>query len=439
VFAVKKKQKHLMKAKFDLPQPGNWISFEALCLKVWGVLWEIPNEIDFNSTNSQGQNGVDIYGIPKGAIRYSGVQCKSKRLKLKNGGDNKLTSSVIKEEIEKAMTFNPPLQHLVIATSLYRDKAIEEYVRTCSEKSMRTGGFSVQIAFWDYIADKIQDSERLCSWYLQGQYLLSGHSVNVTFDNGERTKIYQPEYVREHHRYLPVTSNEYKLELEEFSRSIRDFKEEWLSERTVFQKIRDKVNGLFSKKIGPDATVSLLINGVPAEDIYPRESIRNREYKIGREQYEYRPSCSFSFLIENTGARVIEDYKLQFVLSGEFKEFEVVPPTVTEGIRKTYQRHSRALSANAGQVKPLENFLVQHDRFKSYRFCVSPLLGREATILVNWNLIARDFSASGQLQLEMRPEYQEQDKLWYIRAGEKAYEEYIYSHIWKEGPRPMNI
>jgi len=49
-----------MKAKLQLPPPEDWTIFEEVCLKVLGILRNIPNTIDFNSTNSQGQDGVDI-------------------------------------------------------------------------------------------------------------------------------------------------------------------------------------------------------------------------------------------------------------------------------------------------------------------------------------------------------------------------------------------
>jgi hypothetical protein len=43
-----------MKAKFQLPAPEDWTIFEQVCLKVWGLIWQIPDKIDINSTNAQG-------------------------------------------------------------------------------------------------------------------------------------------------------------------------------------------------------------------------------------------------------------------------------------------------------------------------------------------------------------------------------------------------
>lgn len=100
-----------MKAKFAVPPPEDWIQFESVCKKVWGLLWNIPNEIDFNSNNSQGQQGIDIAGIPHGEKQYFGIQCKNKRLHLKTGEKNKITTELIDDEIKKAFDFVPILSN----------------------------------------------------------------------------------------------------------------------------------------------------------------------------------------------------------------------------------------------------------------------------------------------------------------------------------------
>lgn len=45
--------------------PQNWQSFELLTLKLWGEIWNVPNEIEFNSESGSKQKGVDIYCVPK--------------------------------------------------------------------------------------------------------------------------------------------------------------------------------------------------------------------------------------------------------------------------------------------------------------------------------------------------------------------------------------
>src|SRR5690606_20025718 len=109
----------------NIHPPKNWQDFEMLCLKLWGEIWNIPDEIDFNSDNSQGQDGVDIYGPVEGGLKYNGIQCKNKKLNLIDGSSNRLTISDIQAEIEKAKGFMPALNKLIIATSLPKDGKIE--------------------------------------------------------------------------------------------------------------------------------------------------------------------------------------------------------------------------------------------------------------------------------------------------------------------------
>ena len=66
-----------MKASKTLRKPENWQDFETLCKKLWGEILQCP-EIQKNGRLGQNQNGVDIYGKPKGEDEYYGIQCKGK-------------------------------------------------------------------------------------------------------------------------------------------------------------------------------------------------------------------------------------------------------------------------------------------------------------------------------------------------------------------------
>ena len=66
-----------MEAKKHLRKPENWEDFENLCKKLWGEIWDCK-EIKKNGRKGQTQDGVDVYGIPKGEVSYYGIQCKGK-------------------------------------------------------------------------------------------------------------------------------------------------------------------------------------------------------------------------------------------------------------------------------------------------------------------------------------------------------------------------
>lgn len=134
--------------------PKNWQDFETLCLKLWGEIWEIPHEIEFNSDNSQGQQGVDIYGPIENGAKYNGIQCKNKRLNLIDGSPNRITINDVQSEIDKALQFQPQLNKLVIATSLPKDQKVEEYIRMKSVEHVGKNLFLYKYVFGSFLRGK---------------------------------------------------------------------------------------------------------------------------------------------------------------------------------------------------------------------------------------------------------------------------------------------
>lgn len=82
-------------------KPQNWQDFETLCKMLWGEIWGNQNKIKKNGRLGQPQSGVDIFGVPKGRIQYSGIQCKGKD----DYSNAQLTKQEIDVELEKAKCF----------------------------------------------------------------------------------------------------------------------------------------------------------------------------------------------------------------------------------------------------------------------------------------------------------------------------------------------
>lgn len=76
-----------------------------------------------------------------------GVQCKNTR--------GKVTVDIIKKEMQRALTFLPRLERLCVATTAERDASLQEQVRLLSQESQEHGNFSVDILFWDDIAEEL--------------------------------------------------------------------------------------------------------------------------------------------------------------------------------------------------------------------------------------------------------------------------------------------
>jgi hypothetical protein len=426
-----------MKAKFQLPPPEDWVIFEQVCLRVWGLIWQIPDKIDMNSTNAQGQDGVDIVGVPKGETKPHGIQGKNKRLHFKGGQLNKLTKSEINVEIEKAKKFRPALGHLVIATSLYRDKEIEEYVRECSQANQHKGLFSVQICFWEFISDQIQQNRLLLNWYLHEQDLIGQYDVEVLLDNSSIEKTFHPEFTMDVQIHRQQTQEEYNEEVEGFGAAFKKAYKELNKSLPLYHRVKNNVRSLIPQKNFKKGDVTILINGQPPK-LFPRKKEMD-QIDLFNETYDYKPVCPFKIYIKNTGSKVIENYKLEFELLGSFQDFDVEGPTITQGINKTYQTHSRKISNNQGRIRPSTGILVQQDTFESYTFFFHPQMIGDSVVTIKWKLIARDFNTQGTLSLVVKPHYEKKESIWYIAPGDQAMTKCVFTFIKKKGGLHLNI
>lgn len=430
-----------MKAKLAIPPPEDWIQFEIVCKKVWGFVWNIPNEIDFNSTNAQGQQGIDLTGIPRGEKNYFGIQCKNKRLHLKDGTKNKITTRIIDEEIKKAFDFVPAIQHLIIATSLYRDREIEEYIRIKNIEHIGESKFTIQICFWEYISEIIQENQHLYNWYLGQRDFTSSHKVDVVLDNGNSTKDFNPVFIREKRFYRHQTEAEHAEEVEGIAMAFEDLKGFDFAMPWHY-KVKEFFSTLFSRKKylkeSDLGTAKILINGKIPEREYPQQANKYASFDM-QSTYEVEQGAYFGLIIKNIGANVIEDYKLMFSVDGDLETFEIESPPLSEILNKSYARHSWKSDERKGHIEPKKNFLIQNDHFESQRFYILPKKDVPTKIAINWSFFARDYSEKGLLELEIKPKYKDEETLWYIHPNDSPHEKYYFHNIRKKGLQPFNF
>ena len=420
--------------------PKNWQDFETLCLKLWGEIWRVPDEIDFNSDNSSGQDGVDIYCRPAGEKSYYGIQCKNKNLFLKTGTKNKLTKSLIDSEIEKALRFKPALKKLVIATSTSKDKKIEEYIREINIKHLDSNLFNVQICFWDYISRKIFEYENVYNWYLKSENFNKTKSVLITFSDNSTEIIHEPVFVKTKVIYRLQNPDEKIEENKYFSQII----ESTINDNNIANKLSD----LFYKKIFRlgwyNREVKILIDGKDIksseyiESTYPRQKTDyNAKFSVA---YPFmipdKQKCRFRISISNNGDSVIENYKLHFSVFGNFEDIDIKTPMISE--LNTYKL-TTWITGNRGLIIPNENYIVQQDSFQSKDILITPQINSKETIILKWKLLSRDFNDTGQLKITIIPKYFEMEKVMYVLKEEDCREDFEYSHNQIEGNIRMNI
>jgi hypothetical protein len=131
----------------QIAAPRSWEKFEDLCVALFRQLWADPLAVK-HGRRGQPQRGVDIYGcIDTSGATYQGVQCKGKDA---NYGA-KATVAELKDEIQKADGFNPPLQKWIFATTAPADVELQEAARVISEERAKRGHFSVTVLGWEDI------------------------------------------------------------------------------------------------------------------------------------------------------------------------------------------------------------------------------------------------------------------------------------------------
>lgn len=428
----------------NILSPSNWQDFELLCLKLWGEIWSKQDEIEFNSDNSNGQDGVDIYCVPRGQSDYFGIQCKNKKLFKKNGQLNKISRTTIDEEINKAKKFKPKLKKLIIATSLEKDKFIEEYVREINLSHIKQGLFSVQICFWDFISRKIFEHENVYNWYLNNENFSKNKSVLITFDDNSQELVHCPNFIKNHVTYQFQTKEEKKEEFEHFKEAFNKIANE--NQETFV----DRLLSIFKKpSIRLDKKMKIYVDGVDTESqeyiesTYPRPKM---DYTIGKENnlsrifgghlFPDKQELSFRIKIRNNGNFVIENFKLKFSVEGEFQEIKVKIPRISE--LKNYVA-TTWINDSFGLIEPDIDFIVQKDSFLSKEIILTPTLDKSQPILINWQLLSRDFNETGQLRIQIIPQYQETKSTMYVIKEEDCREEFEYLYNHYRGTYELNI
>ncbi|UOE48698.1 hypothetical protein MTO98_30320 [Mucilaginibacter sp. SMC90] len=358
-----------MIAPNNIYPPKNWQDFEMLCLKLWGELWNIPNEIDFNSDNAQGQQGVDIYGPVEGGLKYNGIQCKNKKLNLIDGSPNRITIADIQTEIDKAKEFKPALNKLIIATSLPKDQKIEEYARLQSVENVQQGLFTIQVCFWDFFERKLPEFQKVYDWYLKNENFHRVSSAEVVFSGGSTANTYQPKFQRIIDRYT--------------------FKE-------IKEDNRDPLTRLQSGDIDTDTYLNLSLS---------RQLSAMRQFNFHEKKYDWKQNFWFKLSIRNSGQSVIEDFKLELDFEGDFIKVGAESRSGLEAQYFSTDVHEYSNTERSLYIKPKEKIIVQGDSYTTGSIFLKPTLAVKSEVTLYWKLLARDFEDSGKLIIKIEPRY----------------------------------
>ena len=389
-----------MIAPNNIHPPKNWQDFEMLCLNLWGEIWDIPDEIEFNSDNSQGQDGVDIYGPVQNGLKYNGIQCKNKKLNLIDGSPNRISISDIQAEIDKAKNFKPALNKLIIATSLPKDQKIEEYVRIKSVESVEAGLFSVQVCFWDFFERKLPEYPRIYDWYLKNENFHRISSATVVFSDGSAEQIYEPKFQK--------TIDQYILKQEEDKPDITSLLLKGNQGLTKWFELNNNTNHLLAKQVS-----------------------------FVHQKFDWKQLFWFKLRIINSGQTVIEDYKIELQFEGDFAK---VGRESRSGIYAPNFRsdvHGYSNTKRSVYIKPRERILVQGDSYDSDYIYLEPLVAKHTEITVHWKLLSRDFEDNGKLRIKIDPVFHQVFNTHYVESADEEKEVTSFGLIKRPGHRHM--
>jgi hypothetical protein len=389
----------------QLRKPTNWQDFETLCKKLWGEIWRVPDEIKKNGRPGQAQAGVDVSAIPAGRSGYWGIQCKGKD----DYTNARLTKEEIDSELEKSRAFKPALEGLIFATTANKDAPIEQYVRELDMISRQTGGPKILLFCWEDIADLIEENRATYNWYLLEQKFAVSHEVDFSFHDEAGTlykeMIVEPRFIR-------------KIKVYELNESI---------EPPQMQQF--VVDGRPVRYVPVSMTPVAIRNMLHISNRYNNlvglQNSRSDKNQAMRE---------INFKLTNTGSQVVEDWQIQIEFEGKFKVLtnnQYSSAGMGMAVLLAPTPGSWHKGNQVGFSSPLSKPIVQQDT-RTFTTYIVPH-PQEYTITLKWRLHARDYSASGELLLLVRPKYDNKFEVETVQTTDDIHEPVVLSVEEKHG------
>jgi len=161
----------------EIPPPKGADDFEDLVLALYRAVWKDPNA-KLHGRSGQAQDGVDLYGEDRfGGSGLNGVQCKQhgSATPVK---DKDLVAE-LREEVEKAKSFQPPLQRFIFATTARRSATLQQEARDLTELHRQSSLFAVDVLGWEDLEDLLRRHSDVLAWYLDERAKVPGLQLDL--------------------------------------------------------------------------------------------------------------------------------------------------------------------------------------------------------------------------------------------------------------------
>jgi tetratricopeptide (TPR) repeat protein len=161
----------------EIPPPKGDDDFEDLVLTLYSEVWRDPSA-KLHGRSGQRQDGVDVYGEDRfGGSGLNGVQCKQ------HGSATPVTHKALvaelRNEVEKAKGFLPPLKRFIFATTARRSAALQQEARDLTELHKKDWLFAVEVLGWEDIEDLLRRHSGVLTWYLDERAKVPGLQLDI--------------------------------------------------------------------------------------------------------------------------------------------------------------------------------------------------------------------------------------------------------------------
>ena len=279
-------------------RPRNEQDFELLCLKLLRAYWNCP-ELELYATKGQAQCGVDIVD-PSGQEPLRAAQCKLHE-------EGKLTTrSEMKNEIEKAKGFRPPLDRYVIMTTRKIGKEVHDSLIEINREHRKDNLFIVEVFDWSRIEELLDEYTDISDWYEGGFTVAAAGRIESKIDklSGAITQSSGPSRGDD-------SQNRFHTEIDE-ARNYLD-KHDYQMAKLLLQRIKvrswDKLNARHKFRVLTNlASVKLSANNLKeAADLYI-------------EAKKYQPADEMAQTNEALGYWMLGQHERAFELAGKLRE-----------------------------------------------------------------------------------------------------------------------
>ena len=279
-------------------RPRNDRDFEALCLKLLRTYCKCP-ELQLYATRGEAQAGVDIIDL-SGQEPLRAAQCKLHE-------EGKVTTRTeVKDEIEKAKGFKPPIGRYTIMTTGKVKREVHDLLIEINREHREKKLFIVEVFDWGRIEELLDEYTDIRDWYEGGLSAIAGGRIESKIDKlcGVVEQSPGPNHSDDSH-------DGFHAEIDE-ARNFLD-KHDYQMAKLLLQRIKVRSWGKLNARHKFRVLTNLAYVELLADN--PKEAA-----ELYLEAKRYQPADEIARINEALGYRMLGQHERAFELAGRLRE-----------------------------------------------------------------------------------------------------------------------